>query len=200
MHKYKLGILSTWTGPNTGRPVTRHRTKNSLLGLQKAHTLLNINIQNPPVIFFLLHCIYLSNYVWAHATAHIETRGDLQESLLSLYHVGPRNQARIMFVGKCLHPRRHLAYPKVCIILFDSPHSSLGKVLNGWSSRVSSNEGKDVKNVMCSWRFKSPHTQDTFRTNMDLQRAKKQSIRNGPQKQKWYAASLRCRKQQNPMN
>lgn len=150
--------------------------------------------------FFLLHCIYLSNYVWAHATAHIEGRGDLQESLLSLYHVGPRNQARIMFVGKCLYPQRHLAYPKVCIILFDSPYSSLGKVLNGLSSRVSSNEGKDVKNVICSWRFKSPHTQDTFRTNMDLQRAKKQSIRNGPQKQKWYAASLRCRKQQNPMN
>lgn len=79
-----------------------------------------------------------------------------------MYHVVPRNQARIRFVGKCLYPRRPLAYPKVCIILFDSPHSSLGKVLNGWSSREAAMKVKMLKMLYVAGDLNPPPTHKTL--------------------------------------
>lgn len=59
-------------------------------------------------------------HVWSRATVHLWTLEDnFQESVLSFYHVGPRNGTWVIRLGNmCLHLMNHLINPGVTFKLY----------------------------------------------------------------------------------
>jgi hypothetical protein len=74
---------------------------------------------------FLDLCIYLFSYVWVctcmcpcNASRH-QCQDNDQDSVLFLYHVGPRNQTQIIRIGsRCLPLLSHLSGPFIFLFCF----------------------------------------------------------------------------------